>query len=144
MFEGRDVGAELKETWRITRLSAWRAVIEFYEADNLTYAASIAYYALLSLFPFALITVSILGSVTADDRRGRKCCCSRCAISGAVRFHHHQLDAFRQNPIRLGVGGAIRSCGARSACSARSARRSTTRGASKRHAASGATGCFRS
>ena len=51
MFEGRDVGAELKETWRITRLSAWRAVIEFYEADNLTYAASIGYYALLPLFP---------------------------------------------------------------------------------------------
>ena len=52
MFEGRDVVAELKETWRITRLSAWRAVIEFYEADNLTYAASVAYYALLwLLFP---------------------------------------------------------------------------------------------
>ena len=49
------LSAELLETWRITRLSAWRAVVEMYEADDLTYAASIAYYALLSLFPFALI-----------------------------------------------------------------------------------------
>ena len=33
---------------------------------GLTHAASIAYYALLSLFPFLLLVLSILGSVTAD------------------------------------------------------------------------------
>ena len=72
LWQGRDLVAELKETGRITRLSAWRAIVEFYEADDLTYAASVAYYALLSLFPFALITVSILGSVTADDATRQK------------------------------------------------------------------------
>ncbi len=108
MFEGRDLGAELKETWRITRLSAWRAVVEFYEADNLTYAASIAYYALLSLFPFALITVSILGSVTADDATRQKVLLFALRyFPGQFDFIITQLDAFRQNPIRLGVGGAI-------------------------------------
>lgn len=108
MFEGRDLGAELKETWRITRLSAWRAVVEFYEADNLTYAASIAYYALLSLFPFALITVSILGSVTSDDTTRQKVLLFALRyFPGQFDFILRQLDAFRQNPIRLGVGGAI-------------------------------------
>ena len=108
LWEGRDVAAELKETWRITRLSAWRAVIDFYEADNLTYAASIGYYALLSMFPFALITVSILGSVTADDATRQKVLLFALRyFPGQFDFIITQIDAFRQNPIRLGVGGAI-------------------------------------
>ena len=108
MAKERDLVAELKETGRITRLSAWRAVIEFYEADNLTYAASIAYYALLSMFPFALITVSILGSVTADDMTRQKVLLFALRyFPGQFDFIITQLDAFRQNPIRLGIGGAI-------------------------------------
>jgi len=108
LWEGRDLAAELKETWRITRLSAWRAVIEFYEADNLTYAASIGYYALLSMFPFALITVSILGSVTADDATRQKVLLFALRyFPGQFDFIIMQLDAFRQNPIRIGVGGAL-------------------------------------
>jgi membrane protein len=104
----RDFLTELKETWRITRLSVWRGVIEFYEADNLTYAASIAYYALLSLFPFALISVSILGSVTSDDDTRQKVLLFALRyFPGQFDFITRQLDAFRQNPIRLGVGGAI-------------------------------------
>ncbi len=104
----RDLVSELKETWRITRLSAWRGVIEFYEADNLTYAASVAYYALLSMFPFALITVSILGSVTSDDATRQKVLLFVLRyFPGQFDFIITQLDAFRQNPIRLGIGGAI-------------------------------------
>ncbi|RPI49601.1 MAG: YihY/virulence factor BrkB family protein [Acidobacteria bacterium] len=107
-WQERDLIAELKETWRITRLSAWRAVIEFYEADDLTYAASIAYYALLSMFPFALIIVSILGSVTADeDTRQKVLMFVLRYFPGQFDFITMQLDAFRQNPIRLGVGSGI-------------------------------------
>ena len=36
----------------LTGLSLWQAFLGFYHSDNLTYAASIAYYGLLSLFPF--------------------------------------------------------------------------------------------
>ena len=89
-------------------MSAWRAVVEFYEADDLTYAASVAYYALLSLFPFALITVSILGSVTADDVTRQKVLLFALRyFPGQFDFIIAQLDAFRQNPIRLGIGGAV-------------------------------------
>jgi len=40
--------------------AAGRGVIEFYNSANLTYSASIAYYALLSLFPFILLVLTIL------------------------------------------------------------------------------------
>jgi len=42
--------------------AAGRGVIEFYDSANLTYSASIAYYALLSLFPFLLLVLTILKS----------------------------------------------------------------------------------
>jgi membrane protein len=103
-----DVAAELRETWRITRLSAWRAVVEMYEADDLTYAASIGYYALLSLFPFALIVLSILGSVTADDATRQQVLLFALRYFPAqFDFIISQLDAFRQNPLSIGIGGGI-------------------------------------
>jgi membrane protein len=89
-------------------LAAWRGVGELYNSDGLTHAASIAYYALLSLFPFLLLVLSILGSVTADPA-------SRDAVVGFVfryfprqfDFMTGQLDAFRGQTLRLGVGGLL-------------------------------------
>src|SRR5258708_8114468 len=51
---------------RLTLLAVWRGVVGVYKSDDLTFAASIAYYALLSLFPFFLLVFSILGSVTSN------------------------------------------------------------------------------
>ena len=51
----------LGELARLTGLSAWKALVSFYSSDNLTYAASIAYYALLSHFPFFLLAFVMLG-----------------------------------------------------------------------------------
>jgi len=108
LWRDRDIPAELRETWRITRLSAWRAVVEFYESDDLTYAAAIGYHALLSLFPFVLIIISILGSVSSDEVTRQKVLMFALRyFPGQFDFITTQLDAFRQNPIRLGVGGGI-------------------------------------
>lgn len=98
----------MKETWRLARLAVWRSVVRMYESDDMTFAASIAYYALLSLFPIILILISILGSVSASDD-------NRQAIMPFVfryfprqlDFIYAQLNAFRQTPIRMGVGGGI-------------------------------------
>ena len=38
-------------------------VAEFYRSDNLTFASSIAYYALLSMFPFLLLVLAVVGHV---------------------------------------------------------------------------------
>ena len=56
----------LRRHLRLIGISAWRGVEELYASEGLTFAASIAYYALLSLFPFVLLGLSLLGSVTAD------------------------------------------------------------------------------
>ena len=49
--------------WRRAVLIGWRAIgrgfIEFYNSDNLTFAASIAYYSLLSIFPFLLLLFAL-------------------------------------------------------------------------------------
>jgi membrane protein len=97
-----------RETARLTGISAWRAFVSFYGSDNLTYAASIAYYGLLSLFPFSMLALALLGSATADDR-------DRTAVLEFVLryfprqfdFITRQLDAFRANTIELGIAGTI-------------------------------------
>jgi uncharacterized BrkB/YihY/UPF0761 family membrane protein len=71
------VGRRVGDLLRLTGQAAWRGFLGFYRSDNLTYAASIAYYGLLSLFPFSMLALSILGSVTADDA-------DRAAVLGFV------------------------------------------------------------
>ena len=92
----------------LTGMSAWRGFLGFYTSDNLTYAASIAYYALLSLFPFFLLAFALLGSATADVH-------NRNAVFDFILryfpeqfdFITRQLDAFRSSRLGLGVVGTI-------------------------------------
>ena len=92
----------------LTGLSAWRGFLGFYDSDNLTYAASIAYYALLSLFPFFLLAFALLGTATADEN-------NRNSVFNFVLtyfptqfdFLARQLDAFRNSRGTLGVAGTI-------------------------------------
>ena len=74
---------------RLSLLAIWRGGIGFYNSDDLTFASSIAYYALLSLFPFFLLVFSILGSVTADPAdRGGDPRVHPSLLSPAVRVRH--------------------------------------------------------
>ncbi len=93
---------------RLAGLSLWRGFLGFHRSDNLTYAASIAYYALLSLFPLSLLAVAILGQVTADEA-------DRNAVLGFVlqyfprqfEFITRQLDALRAQGLTFGVTGTV-------------------------------------
>ncbi len=86
----------------------WRGVVRFYNSDDLTHASSIAYYALLSLFPFFLVAFSVLGSVSAGAGE-------RTAILDFVfryfprqlEFVAAQLDALAQSRVQLGVVGSV-------------------------------------
>jgi uncharacterized BrkB/YihY/UPF0761 family membrane protein len=51
---------------RLVLLAAWRGVNELYDSEGLTHAASIAYYALLSLFPILLLALAVLGNMTSN------------------------------------------------------------------------------
>ena len=89
-------------------LASWRAIVRLVNGNDLTHAASIAYYALLSLFPFLLLLISMLGSITADEH-------DRMSVLTFVFFYfptqfefvNRQLDAFRQSSVQVGVGGAL-------------------------------------
>jgi membrane protein len=97
------VRAEVK----LTALAIWRGVIGVYQSDDLTFAASIAYYALLSLFPFLLLLLATIAGVTSSDS-------DRAAVLGFVLnyfprqldFVQAQLESWQQTRIRLGVAGS--------------------------------------
>ena len=71
---------------RLTAQSFWRGFLSFYDSDNLTYAASIAYYALLSIFPFFLLSLALLGRVTADAADRAK------VLEFVLRYFPRQFD----------------------------------------------------
>src|SRR5437867_7238108 len=92
----------------LTGVSFWRGFLGFYNSDNLTYAASIAYYGLLSLFPILLLGFALLGSATADmaDRNAVLSFILQYFPS-QFDFITRQLDEFRTNSFSLGIGGTI-------------------------------------
>jgi membrane protein len=93
---------------RLMLRAAWRGVGEFYRSEGLTHAASISFYALLSLFPFLLLLFSVIGALTADQE-------SRDAVIGFVfryfpqqfEFVTRQVDSFRTERVGIGIGGGL-------------------------------------
>jgi membrane protein len=88
--------------------ASWRGFIDFYNSNDLTHASSIAYYALLSLFPFLLLVASFLGTATAseDDRRAVLVFVFKY-FPRQFEFVTRQLDAFRESRLQLGVAGSL-------------------------------------
>jgi membrane protein len=91
--------------WLVGR-AAWGGVVGVYYSDDITHAASIAYFALLSLFPVFMIFFAALGVFTADASH-------RAAITNFLLayfpthfdFFTRQLDALPRMPLTLGIGG---------------------------------------
>ena len=94
--------------FRLIGLASWRGVGELYNSEALTHAGSVAYYALISLFPFLLLSLAILGELTADAAE-------RDAVVRFVfryfprqfDFITGQLDAFQTAPVSFGFGGIL-------------------------------------
>ena len=104
----RAVARQARDIVRLTGLSFWRGLEGFYNSDDLTYAASIAYYALLSLFPFFLLAFALLGRSTADvSNRNEVLTFVLRYFPGQFDFITKQLDAFRENAVTVGVAGTV-------------------------------------
>jgi membrane protein len=105
---GHRVRLRLQAELHLAGLAAWRGLVRFLSGNDLTHAASIAYYALLSLFPFLLLILSILGAATADEQ-------DRLAVLNLVfryfptrlDFVTGQLDGLRQRSVQVGVAGGL-------------------------------------
>ena len=89
--------------------AAWRGVVEVaYGSDDLTHAAAIAYYALLSFLPFLLLSMSILGAFPAGrEARGDVLQFVLRYFPAQPDFLASNIDAFWQTRIRLGIGGGL-------------------------------------
>jgi len=105
---GRRLALHATREVRLSAVAAAAAFKELLFSNDLTHAAAIAYYALLSLFPFLLLLVSLFGSLAADDE-------ARAEVLSFIfryfptRFDFlvRQLDSFREHPVGLGVTGAF-------------------------------------
>jgi membrane protein len=93
---------------RLTALAIWRGITGIYHSNDLTFASSIAYYSILSLFPFFLLVLSILASVTDND-------IDRASVLNFVlkyfprqfEFVNTQLNAMQSAGVRLGIFGSV-------------------------------------
>ena len=93
---------------RLTAQAIWRGLTGVYNSDDLTFASSIAYYALLSLFPFFLLALSLVALVTDSQS-------DRDALLGFVfRYFPRQFDfvevqlaALQRAHVELGVAGSV-------------------------------------
>jgi membrane protein len=93
---------------RLTALAIWRGMTGIYHSNDLTFASSIAYYALLSLFPFFLLALAILASVTNNETE-------RASVLDFVfryfprqfDFVNTQLKAMQEAGVRLGIFGSL-------------------------------------
>lgn len=116
-FDGGE-GIRPRALWRVSRrlrtelALAGGAVrdgaLRFYSGSDLTFASSIAYYALLSLFPFLLLALSLLGAVTAGGA-------DRTEVLEFVfryfprqfEFIRTQLEALVTSRVPLGLAGSL-------------------------------------
>ena len=93
---------------RLAGLAAWYGLRGFYTRDDLTYAASIAYYALLSLFPLFMLAFALLGGVAANpESRDRVLLFVLQYFPTQFTFITTQLDSFGSSPVTTGVAGTV-------------------------------------
>lgn len=92
---------------------AWRAagrgVIEFYHSSNLTFASSIAYYSLLSFFPFVLMVLTVLSRLAlgrAGNERALVNLVER-ALPSDFDFLSAQVVQLQRAPVPLTIVGGI-------------------------------------
>ena len=104
----RAVGVRARRVVWLSAQAAWRGLTSLYNSDDLTHSASIAYYALLSLFPFLLLVVSVLGTFTADEEARQK------TLGFVLRyfptrleFVSTQMTALQRTQVPLGVVGGL-------------------------------------
>jgi membrane protein len=93
---------------RISLDAAWRALVGLATGSDFTHAASIAYCALLAVFPFLLLTISFFGMFAADEAvRARVLGFVLRYFPARFDFLTDQIDAFRTERFRIGALGGV-------------------------------------
>jgi len=106
---GGDLGRLGRRVWRSVRLgihAAGRGVVEFYHSENLTFAASIAYYSLLSIFPFSLLVLAVLGHISMGESGATLLQLLTIAVPANVEFLT-QIQDLGPRALQLGAAGTV-------------------------------------
>lgn len=84
-------------------------LVEFYRSSNLTFASSIAYYALLSIFPFVLLVLTVLARVAASDGTDGPTLLDLIsrALPSRFEFLTRQMEELARAPLNLSVAGTV-------------------------------------
>jgi membrane protein len=101
--------ARIRRALRLGWRSAGQGVVEFYNSENLTFAASIAYYSLLSFFPFLLLILSILSKMAAGPGESSILPILQRALpsSALSKFVGEGVDQLAAAPLQLTIVGTI-------------------------------------
>jgi len=89
--------------------AAGRGVVEFYNSNNLTFASSVAYYSLLSIFPFILLVLTVLSRLAvtqAGSEQNVEMLVER-ALPRSFDFLSAQIVAMQRAPIELTIAGTL-------------------------------------
>jgi membrane protein len=96
--------------WRSVRLgfrAAGRGVVEFYNSSNLTFASSIAYYSLLSFFPFVLLLLTLFARLAITMNNDTFVDIIMRALPSHFDFVINQVEELSKAPPALSVIGTI-------------------------------------
>ncbi len=91
--------------WR----SSGRGIVLFYHSSNLTFASSIAYYALLSCFPFILMVLTVLSRAAVGRAGGERAVVALIerALPSNFDFLSTQVVQLQRAPIPLTIAGTL-------------------------------------
>jgi membrane protein len=102
------VYSEVRQTVVLSGYALWRAAAGIANSDDLTHAASIGYYSLLSLFPFLLLAISVLGTMTAnEDARQATLAFLLQYFPTRFEFVTGQLDLLHERRTGMGIASAL-------------------------------------
>ena len=102
----RRLGRRLERSLRIGVRAAGRGVVEFYNSDNLTFASSIAYYSLLSIFPFSLLVLAVLGHITVGETGATLLQLVTRALPAKLEFLA-EIEGLTPRALELGAVGTV-------------------------------------
>jgi membrane protein len=84
-----------------------RGALDFYGSNNLTFASSIAYYSLLSFFPFVLIALDVLGRVAVVHGDAPFLRLVALVVPSQLDFVVAQTDELSRAPLKLSVFSTV-------------------------------------
>jgi membrane protein len=94
-------------TLRLAGRAIVRGALDFHGSNNLTFASSIAYYSLLSFFPFVLIALDVLGRLVLVHGDAPFLRLVAHVVPSQLDFVVAQTDELTRAPLKLSVFSTV-------------------------------------